>query len=83
MEVHFTPEWEAKLIEMTTVTGRPADYLLQDAMAGYFEELKQVRGMLDSRYDDLKSGNVKPVDGEAFFESLRQREAELLQKQSH
>ena len=44
MEVHFTPEWEAKLNEMATVTGRPADYLLQDAMAGYFEELTQARG---------------------------------------
>jgi predicted DNA-binding protein len=83
MEVHFTPEWEAKLNEMATVTGRPADYLLQDAMAGYFEELTQARRMLDSRYDDLKSGKVKPVDGEAFFETLRQREAELLKKQAH
>jgi hypothetical protein len=29
--------------------------------------------MLNSRYDDLKSGRVKPIDGEAFFESLRRR----------
>jgi hypothetical protein len=83
MEVHFTPEREAKLNEMATATGRPADDLLQDAMAGYFEELTQVRVMLDSRYDDLKSGKVKPVAGEAFFENLRQREAELLKKHSH
>ena len=34
--------------------------------------------MLDRLYDDLKSGRVKPVDGEAFFESLRQREEDLL-----
>jgi hypothetical protein len=51
-------------------------------MAGYFEELAKVRGMLDSRYDDIKSGKVKPIDGEAFFESLRQREEALLKKQS-
>jgi hypothetical protein len=37
--------------------------------------------MLDSRYDDLKSGRVKPVDGEAFFESLRQRENEIFKKE--
>jgi hypothetical protein len=37
--------------------------------------------MLNSRYDDLKSGRVKPIDGEAFFEILRQREDELLKKQ--
>jgi hypothetical protein len=38
--------------------------------------------MLDSRYDDLKSGRVKPVDGEEFFETLRRREDELLRKRS-
>ena len=38
--------------------------------------------MLDGRYDDSKSGKVKPIDGEAFFESLRQREESLLKKPS-
>jgi hypothetical protein len=48
--------------------------LVEDAMAGYFEELTQTREMLNSRYDDLKSGRVKPIDGEEFFENLRRRE---------
>jgi hypothetical protein len=61
-------------------TGRVADELVEDAMAGYFDELAHVRGMLDSCYDDLQSGKVKPIDGEAFFESLRQREEELLKQ---
>jgi hypothetical protein len=39
MEVHFTPEWEAKLTETATTSGRPADDLLRDAMVGYFDEL--------------------------------------------
>jgi hypothetical protein len=43
-------------------------------MAGYIPELAKTRDMLNSRYDDLKSGRVKPIDGEAFFESLRQSE---------
>jgi hypothetical protein len=34
--------------------------------------------MLDGRYEDLKSGRVKPIEGEAFFEDLRQREVQLL-----
>jgi hypothetical protein len=51
-------------------------------MAGYLQEVSEVRHMLDSRYDDIKSGRVKPVDGEAFFESLRQREDELLKNRS-
>ena len=81
MEVHFTPELEKKLNDIAAQAGRPTDNLVQDVVAGYVEELAEVRGMLDSRYDDLKSGRVKPIDGEAFFERLRQREAELTQRQ--
>jgi hypothetical protein len=42
-------------------------------MAGYLLELSQVREMLDGRYDDLKSGRVKPMDGEEGFAKLRQK----------
>jgi hypothetical protein len=42
-------------------------------MAGYFLELSQVRQMLDARYDDIKSGKVKPIDGEEAFSQLRQK----------
>jgi hypothetical protein len=45
---------------------------MEDAMAGYLQEVTEVRQMLDSRYDDIKSGRVKPVEGEVFFESLCQ-----------
>jgi hypothetical protein len=47
---------------------------IEDALAGYVPELAETREMLDSRYDDLKSGRVKPVNGEAYFDSLRQRQ---------
>jgi hypothetical protein len=46
-------------------------------MAGYVAEFAETREMLNSRYDDLKSGTVKPVDGEEFFENLRRRENAL------
>jgi hypothetical protein len=29
--------------------------------------------MLDGRYDDIKSGRVKPIDGEEAFARLRQK----------
>ena len=80
MEVHLTPDVEAKLNALVTETGRAATEFVQDALAGYFEELAQVRAMLDSRYDAIKSGTVTPLDGEAFFETLRQREESLLHK---
>ena len=38
MEVHFTPELEAKLAEQAARQGRNPDDLVQDAVARYFEE---------------------------------------------
>jgi len=79
MDVHLTnPDLQAKLDRWVTETGRGPDELVEDAMAGYFDELARTRQMLDDRYDDLKSGRVKPVDGEEFFENLRRREDELI-----
>lgn len=73
MEVHLTPDLQAKLDQLATETGRAKDELVQDAMAGFFEELSAVREMLDGRYDDIKSGRVKPLDGEETLTSLRQK----------
>jgi hypothetical protein len=39
-------------------------------MAVYIAEHEEAREMLDRRYDDLKSGRVKPIPGdevEAYF----------------
>ena len=72
MEVHLAPDLQAKIDQLVVETGYAPDKLFEDALAGYVAELAQTREMLSSRYDDLKSGRVKPIDGEAFFESLRQ-----------
>jgi predicted DNA-binding protein len=83
MEVHFTPETEKKLNDLAAQNGHAtADELVQGVIEGYLDELAQTREMLNSRYDDLKSGRVKPIDGEEFFENLRRREDELLKKHS-
>ena len=81
MEVHFAPDLQAKLDQLVSESGRAPERILEDAMAGYVPEITQTRKMLDSRYDELKSGSVIPIDGEAFFETLRQREDELLKSQ--
>ena len=73
MEVNFRPETESRLQELAQKTGRAPGDLVEDAMASYLQELGQVRVMLDSRYDDLRSGRVAAVDGEAAFADLRQR----------
>ena len=76
MEVHFRPETESRLQELASKSGRPPSDLIEDAMAGYLQELSEVRAMLDGRYDDLKSGRVKPVDGDEAFVKLRQKSKE-------
>ncbi|HXM62937.1 MAG TPA: hypothetical protein VN950_18895 [Terriglobales bacterium] len=75
MEVHFTPEIQARLDRLAAESGRPKDALVQDAMPGYLDELEQTRGMLDSRYDDLKSGKVKPISGQEVIARLREKSA--------
>jgi hypothetical protein len=81
MEVHLAPELQAKIDQLVNETGYPAEKLIEDALAAYVPEIAQTREMLDSRYDNLRSGKVKLIDGEAFFESLRQKEDEVLKKE--
>jgi predicted transcriptional regulator len=73
MEVHVTPETAKKLRDLAEATGRAPGDILEDALAGYLEEVASVRKTLDSRYDDLKSGRVKPIDGEEAFRKLREK----------
>jgi hypothetical protein len=72
MDVHLNnPDLQAKIDRWVTETGRDPDELVEDAVAGYFAELAQTREMLDNRYDDLKSGRVKPIEGEEAFARLK------------
>ena len=82
MEIHFNSELQSRLDRLAVETGREAAKLVEDATAAYLDELSQVRQTLDSRYDDIKSGKVRPIDGETFFESLRTREEELLKSRA-
>lgn len=75
MEVHFTPEMEKKLTDFAAETERSVDDLIEDAMAGYFDEVRQIRETLDSRYDDLKSGRVKPIPGDEVEAYFREKSA--------
>jgi hypothetical protein len=77
MEVHFAPELQAKIDQWVRETGLPVEELIEDAFAGYAPELAQTREMLDSRYDDLKSGRVKPIQGDEVIARLREKSAKL------
>jgi hypothetical protein len=76
MEVRLNnPEIQAKIDRWVSETGRGPDELIEDAVAGYFEELSQTREMLNSRYEDLKSGKVKPVPGDDVVAHFREKSA--------
>lgn len=76
MEVHFTPETEKKLNELAAQNGHAtADELVQSVVEGYFDELEQTREMLNSRYDDLKSGRVKRIPGDEIEAYFREKSA--------
>jgi predicted DNA-binding protein len=67
MEVHVTPETAKRLKDLATTSGHTPEDIVEDALAGYLEEVASVRPTLDSRYDDLKSGRVKPPRGSGGF----------------
>jgi predicted transcriptional regulator len=73
MVVRLKPETELRLRELAATTGRATDDLVEDAMAGCLAEMAQVRSTLDGRYDDIKSGRVKPIEGDEAFQKLRKK----------
>jgi hypothetical protein len=74
MVVHVNnPDIQAKIDRWVAETGRGSDELIEDAIAGYFEELTQTREMLNSRYDDMKSGRVKLIPGDEVIARLRNK----------
>ena len=83
MEVHFPPETEKKLHDLAVQTGRgTAGELVRDVVEGYFGELAQTREMLSSRYDDLKSGRLKPIPGNEVEAWFREKSAAARRSQS-
>lgn len=56
MEVHFTPELEAKLTQSAAQKGRNPDELVQDVLAQYFEEETRYAEAVKRGEDALQRG---------------------------
>ena len=80
MEVQFTPELEQKLNTLAALSGRPADDVVRDAVAGMVEDLAGTGEMLEHRYDEIKSGKVNLVSGDEVFARLRAKSEAFRQK---
>jgi predicted DNA-binding protein len=81
MEVQFAPELEKQLNDLATQSGRGPAELIQDVMAGYVSEVSETREILDSRYDDIKSGRVKLIPGEEVEAYFREKSASARRSQ--
>jgi predicted transcriptional regulator len=71
--VQVSPETAKKLNELAAASGRAPQEIVEDVLAAYLGEVATVRKTLDARYDDLKTGRVKPIDGEEAFRRLREK----------
>ncbi|MGA2593355.1 MAG: hypothetical protein ABSH32_25850 [Bryobacteraceae bacterium] len=75
MEVHFSPDVEAKLEQMARATGRRSDQLVENVVTDFFDDIAFTRDTLDPRYDELESGRVTPIPGDEVFAKLRAKSA--------
>jgi predicted transcriptional regulator len=64
MDIQLTPEVQAKLDRLAAETGVARNEFVQDALAGYFDELGEVRAIIGRRFDDVKSGRVTAIPSE-------------------
>jgi predicted DNA-binding protein len=76
MSIKLTPEHEARIKELARQTGRDNTAVLGEVIESYFEELGRINASLDRRYDEIKSGQVKPISVDEVLERLQRRSEE-------
>ncbi len=73
MEVHLSPDVQAKLEQIARDAGRKPAEVIADAVVGLFDELAYTRETLDRRYDEMESGKVSGIDGEEAYRRLMEK----------
>ena len=76
VEFVLKPALAAKVEQWSVETGRSVGDLFEDAVAGYFSEIGELRSTLDHRYDDLADGSIQLVDGAEAYRQLKTRAEE-------
>jgi predicted DNA-binding protein len=80
MSLEIKPSQEAKIAALAAKTGRDKSEILEEVIDSYFDELADVRQMLDQRYDQFKAGPVKALTPEQLREDIVRRKREFLQQ---
>lgn len=73
VQINLTPRTRARLDKLAQETGRNADDLVEDALVGYLDEVAQLPEVLDSRFDDLKSGRVQPISADLTLAQIPEK----------
>ncbi len=73
MEVHFTPEVQAKLDQIAREAGKQPTEVIEDAVVDPYDELAYTRELLDRRYDEMESGKVQGIGGEEAYRRLTEK----------
>ena len=80
MSLQIKPNQEAKIADLAAKTGRDKAEILEEVIDSYFDELADVREMLEQRYDQFKAGRVKELTPEQVREDIERRKREFLQQ---
>jgi predicted DNA-binding protein len=80
MSLEIKPNQEAKIAALAAKTGRDKSEILEEVIDSYFDELADMRQMLDQRYDQFKTGRVKELTPEEVREDIERRKREFLQQ---
>ena len=82
MSLEIKPAQETKIAALAASTGRDKAEVLEQVIDSYFDDMDDVRKILDRRYDDFKSGHIKSLTPEESRDHLDRRKREFL-KQRH
>jgi predicted DNA-binding protein len=80
MSLEIKPNQEAKIAALAAKTGRDKAEILEEVIDSYFDELADVREMLEKRYDQFKAGRVEPLTPDQLKEDIERRKREFLQQ---
>jgi predicted transcriptional regulator len=58
MEVNLTPDTERKRLDLAATSGRGTDDLIEDAVAGYYDDVLQTRQHIEEGYLQAERGEL-------------------------
>ncbi len=73
MEVHLSPDVQAKLEEMAREAGVEASDIIEDLIVALYEELTLTREVLLSPHDVTEGAPMDDIDGQQVYQQLMEK----------